>query len=146
MGRGSTGPPKRSPAGSIDTAGLVSDVHHCAAARPGHSYHNPYDVAGALDRLRAALDWFAREHVAAVILDGDLTDLGDARSLTEVIEAVATAWDGPAIVVPGNHDARGRPDALLGAVREAGRGCVEIGPNREQVWARASRRRRPHRS
>jgi 3',5'-cyclic AMP phosphodiesterase CpdA len=106
--------------------GVVSDVHHCVQPRPGASYHNPYDVAGALGRLRGALQWFADEQVEAVVLDGDLADLGDGPSLAAVVEAVANCWDGPALAVPGNHDVEEQPDALARAVAEGGRGRLRV--------------------
>ena len=106
--------------------GVVSDVHHCVQPRPGASYHNPYDVAGALGRLRGALQWFADEQVDAVVLDGDLADLGDGPSLAGVVEAVENCWAGPALAVPGNHDVQEHPDALARAVAECGRGGVHM--------------------
>jgi predicted phosphodiesterase len=110
----------------VTRVGIISDVHHSVQPRPGLAYHNPYDVAGALGRLRASLEWFTQEQVDAVILDGDLSDLGDRASLAGVVEAVAEGWSGPALAVPGNHDVGDRHDALARAVREVGRGRVEM--------------------
>lgn len=100
--------------------GVVSDLHHTPRPAPGLSWHGPFDVAGALPRLREGLAWFAEQRVDAVAVLGDLSQDGDEESLDAVLAALAEGWDGPAFVVAGNHDTLLRDDAVTAAVARLG--------------------------
>ena len=97
--------------------GVVSDLHYVRDGGPGLAYHNPFDVPGVLARLAAAIDWFGRERVDALVLAGDLSDDGERAALMKVLGTVAERWRGPTFAVAGNHDRRVHDDALAEVLR-----------------------------
>lgn len=100
--------------------GVVSDLHYAPSPDPTLAFHNPFDVAGVLGRLRQALAWFARERADAVVVLGDLAEAGDAASIAAVLEVIAAYWDGPVWVVAGNHDRLADDAALDAAIASVG--------------------------
>jgi predicted phosphodiesterase len=97
--------------------GVLSDTHVVQDVSRRASWHNAYDFSGVEDRIRRAVDLFAREGVELLLVLGDLAHDGDAPSLRR---ALAPALDGPtAFVVGGNHDGA-RPTAALAALGMAG--------------------------
>ena len=83
----------------------VSDTHLLAGNVPlgGH-----YDTAANLRRTLAAVESLGIRP-DAIVLTGDLTDLGEPdayRALREMIEPVAERLGAPVIWVAGNHDER----------------------------------------
>jgi predicted phosphodiesterase len=84
--------------------GVISDLHWAAASANGVSWHNPFDVAGVPDRVRAALRLFREAECDAVVCLGDLTHEGDEESLRALLDLLQAEWFGPLLAVPGNHD------------------------------------------
>ena len=84
--------------------GVVADPH--LSLRGGEaSWHNPYRLADAHDRLDQALADPLFADVDAFVLLGDLAHFGDRDSLRRCVDGVAKArGDRPAILLSGNHD------------------------------------------
>lgn len=95
--------------------GIVADLHLAPLPRRPARFHNAYDFAGALDRLRRALERFRAERVEGVAVLGDLSHSGDTGSLRRVVAECERLSQAPVWLVPGNHDCRRR----LGAVHDA---------------------------
>ncbi|MFF2550380.1 metallophosphoesterase [Nocardia sp. NPDC058058] len=84
----------------------ISDTHIRAAGDPIHNGVDSHaNLVRVLDRLRAA-----GGRVDALVLSGDLTDIGDAaayRRLRETLEPAAAELGAQIVYVMGNHDERG---------------------------------------
>lgn len=99
--------------------GLISDVHWMTEQPASNdAWHGPGEYAGALDRVRLALEHFARGHVGVIALGGDLAHRGDLQSLTEALTACHGA-SAPVLVATGNHDISQSPHQLEQAHRAA---------------------------
>jgi predicted phosphodiesterase len=92
--------------------GLVSDLHLTLDPARRASWHNEYDFAGVPRRIDAALAWFDRAEVDAVIACGDLTHAGDEASTRAALERLSAGSSRPLLVVAGNHDMLERADQL----------------------------------
>lgn len=83
----------------------VSDPHFLAGgARLGGKYDVAENFARTLDAIRAV-----HPHPAAIVITGDLADLGEPdayRRLRAAVEPVAAELGAPVIWVAGNHDER----------------------------------------
>lgn len=83
----------------------VSDPHFLAGgARLGDLYDVQASFARTLEAIRAV-----HAHPTAIVITGDLTDLGEAdayRRLRAAVEPAASALGCPVIWVAGNHDER----------------------------------------
>ena len=83
----------------------VSDPHFLAGgARLGGRYDFAANFARTLAAIRAV-----HPHPAAIVITGDLTDLGEPdayRRLRAAVEPVAHELDAPVVWVAGNHDER----------------------------------------
>jgi 3',5'-cyclic AMP phosphodiesterase CpdA len=98
--------------------GLISDVHWMT--RPPAStggWHGPGEYAGALDRVRTALEHFADRHADLIVLAGDLAHHGDPDSLLAVLAACRQA-PAPVLVATGNHDVSQTRDRLSQALAD----------------------------
>jgi len=84
--------------------GVVADPH--LSLRGGEaSWHNPYRLADAHERLDAALSDERLADVDAFVLLGDLAHFGDRPSVRRCIESVdKTRLGRPAVLISGNHD------------------------------------------
>jgi 3',5'-cyclic AMP phosphodiesterase CpdA len=83
----------------------VSDPHFLAGgARLGGRYDVEANFGRTLDAIRAV-----HPHPAAIVITGDLADLGEPdayRRLRDAVEPVAEALDTTVVWVAGNHDER----------------------------------------
>ncbi|WP_337003510.1 MULTISPECIES: phosphodiesterase [unclassified Microbacterium] len=83
----------------------VSDPHFLAAgAHLGGRYDVAANFARTLDAIRAV-----HPHPAAIVITGDLTDLGEPdayRRLRAAVEPIAAELGAPVVWVAGNHDER----------------------------------------
>lgn len=83
----------------------VSDPHFLAGgARLGGRYDVESNFARTLDAIRSV-----HRHPAAIVITGDLTDLGEPdayRRLRAAVEPVARELGAPVVWVAGNHDER----------------------------------------
>ncbi|KQQ68960.1 metallophosphoesterase [Microbacterium sp. Leaf320] len=83
----------------------VSDPHFLAGgAKLGDRYDVESNFARTLDAIRAV-----HPHPAAIVITGDLTDLGEPdayRRLRAAVEPVARELGAPVVWVAGNHDER----------------------------------------
>ena len=83
----------------------VSDPHFLAGgARLGGRYDVESNFARTLDAIRNV-----HPHPAAIVITGDLTDLGEPdayRRLRTAVEPVASELGAPVVWVAGNHDER----------------------------------------
>ncbi|NJI58725.1 phosphodiesterase [Microbacterium oxydans] len=83
----------------------VSDPHFLAeGARLGGRYDVEANFARTLDAIKAV-----HPHPSAIVVTGDLADLGEPdayRRLRNAVEPVADELDAPIIWVAGNHDER----------------------------------------
>jgi len=85
--------------------GVIADPHLSVLRDAPASWHNPYRLADAHERLDAALADQLFDDVDVFALLGDLAHFGDRESIRRCLEAVATArGDRPAILLGGNHD------------------------------------------
>jgi predicted phosphodiesterase len=100
--------------------GLVSDLHLTLDPARRASWHNEYDFAGVPRRIDAALAWFDRAEVDAVIACGDLTHAGDEASTRAVLERLSAGSRRPVLVVAGNHDMLERADQLERCLPDGG--------------------------
>ena len=89
--------------------GVVSDTHVTPDVDRTGRWNELIHYDRALPRLAMALEWFEEEDVDAILVLGDLTEDGDADSLTQALDEVQRRADRPAYVFAGNHDG-----ALLG--------------------------------
>ncbi|MBT2494406.1 phosphodiesterase [Microbacterium sp. ISL-59] len=83
----------------------ISDPHFLAeGARLGGRYDVEANFARTLDAIKAV-----HPHPSAIVVTGDLADLGEPdayRRLRNAVEPVADELDAPIIWVAGNHDER----------------------------------------
>ncbi|WP_341957175.1 metallophosphoesterase [Microbacterium sp. LWH13-1.2] len=83
----------------------VSDPHFLAGgAKLGDRYDVESNFARTLDAIRAV-----HPHPAAIVITGDLADLGEPdayRRLRDAVEPVARGLGAPVVWVAGNHDER----------------------------------------
>lgn len=100
----------------------VSDPHFLAnGARLGGRYDVESNFARTLEAIRAV-----HPHPAAIVITGDLTDLGEPdayRRLRLAVEPIAQELGAPIVWVAGNHDERP-------ALRE---GLLDLPPTQEPV-------------
>lgn len=100
----------------------ISDPHFLAGgAVLGGRYDVEANFARTLDAVRAV-----HPHPSAVVITGDLADLGEPdayRRLREAVEPVADALGAPIVWVAGNHDERP-------ALRQ---GLLDLAPTEEPV-------------
>lgn len=84
--------------------GVIADPH--LSLRGGEaSWHNPYRLADAHERLDQAMTDASFADVDAFVLLGDLAHFGDRESLRRCVDGVAKArGNRPAILLSGNHD------------------------------------------
>ena len=84
---------------------VIADPHLSVLRDGNASWHNPYRLADAHERLDTALadPLFDDADVFAIL--GDLAHFGDRESMRRCISAVAEARrDRPAVLLSGNHD------------------------------------------
>jgi 3',5'-cyclic AMP phosphodiesterase CpdA len=84
---------------------VIADPHLSVLRDGEASWHNPYRLADAHDRLDTALTdpLFDDADVFAIL--GDLAHFGDRESIRRCIDAVAKVrGDRPAVLLSGNHD------------------------------------------
>jgi len=84
--------------------GLVADPHLSLQGGEA-SWHNPYRLVDAHERLDRALSDERLADVDAFVLLGDLAHFGDRPSIQRCIESVDKTRAGrPAVLISGNHD------------------------------------------
>jgi 3',5'-cyclic AMP phosphodiesterase CpdA len=84
---------------------VIADPHLSVLRDEPDSWHNPYRLGDAHDRLDVALADPLFDDVDVFALLGDLAHFGDRESLRRCVDAVAKArGDRPAILLSGNHD------------------------------------------
>lgn len=105
--------------------GIVTDAHISPEGTRARSFHNGYAVDDALERYELALGQLVEQGAEALALLGDLSHLGDAKSLEEGL-GLAAETGLPVWGVPGNHDVSERKDALVRAVRRVGSERVRL--------------------
>jgi 3',5'-cyclic AMP phosphodiesterase CpdA len=85
--------------------GVIADPHVSVLRDEPATWHNPYRLGDAHERLDAALADPLLDDVDAFALLGDLAHFGDRDSIRRCLDAVANArGDRPAILLSGNHD------------------------------------------
>lgn len=85
--------------------GIVADPHLSVQRDEPASWHNPYRLRDAHERLDRALHHPLLDDVDAIALLGDIAHFGDRASLRAAVEVVTRAGRGrPVIVLSGNHD------------------------------------------
>ena len=83
--------------------GVIADPH-LALERVEHaSWHNPYRLVDAHERLDVALADPLLDGADVIVVLGDLAHFGDRTSVRYVVETLANR-DRPAIALSGNHD------------------------------------------
>ncbi len=95
---------------------VLSDTHLATPGTPDDVWNNVIRRSVALPLLRAAVnDVVERRHTTVLVL-GDISDDGSPELISNALSVIAdaglAAW-----VLPGNHDAAVRPDAVEAAVR-----------------------------
>jgi hypothetical protein len=88
---------------SVLRLGVIADPHLALERVEDASWHNPYRLADAHERLDLALTHPLLDGVDAVVMLGDLAHFGDRTSVRYVVDAVANDHR-PAILLSGNHD------------------------------------------
>jgi hypothetical protein len=83
--------------------GVIADPHLALERVEDASWHNPYRLADAHERLDVALAHPLVHDVDVVALLGDLAHFGDRTSVRYVVDAAANG-DRPAVLLSGNHD------------------------------------------
>src|SRR5947208_2995027 len=84
--------------------GVVADPHLSLQGGEA-SWHNPYRLVDAHERLDRALRDEPLADVDAFVLLGDLAHFGDRPSIQRCIESVDKTRVGrPAVLISGNHD------------------------------------------
>ena len=84
---------------------VIADPHLSVLRDERASWHNPYRLADAHERLDAALADPLFDDADLFAILGDLAHFGDRESIRRCIDAVAEAHgDRPAILLAGNHD------------------------------------------
>jgi len=105
--------------------GIVTDAHIKVDGMGVRSFHNGREMEGALECYRLALRCLVEGGAEALVILGDLSHLGDARSLEEAV-GLAAETGLPVWAVPGNHDVSERADALARAMRRIGADDVRL--------------------
>ena len=88
---------------SVLRLGVIADPHLALERVENASWHNPYRLADAHERLDAALAHPLLDSVDVIALLGDLAHFGDRTSVRYVVDAVGSG-DRPAVLLSGNHD------------------------------------------
>jgi hypothetical protein len=83
--------------------GVIADTHLALERVEDASWHNPYRLADAHERLDAALAHSLLDGVDVILVLGDLAHFGDRTSMRYVVDAAANG-DRPAVLLSGNHD------------------------------------------
>jgi predicted phosphodiesterase len=83
--------------------GVIADPHLALERVEDASWHNPYRLADAHERLDAALAHPLLDGADVTVVLGDLAHFGDRTSMRYVVDAVANG-DRPAVLLSGNHD------------------------------------------
>jgi predicted phosphodiesterase len=99
--------------------GLLSDLHYELEPPAARSAINRYEQEEVPGRLAAARELFAEARVDAIVLLGDVTELGDQGALDAAFEPLRGA-SAPIGVVPGNHDRRAHGPVFERAAKRAG--------------------------
>lgn len=94
--------------------GLLSDLH-CELEPAGSRWINVFEPERLDERIDEALSWFRESGVAAILLLGDLVQLGDPLALEHVLGRLAESASAPLVMVSGNHDLRLGDDFAAGA-------------------------------
>jgi Calcineurin-like phosphoesterase len=85
--------------------GVVADPHLSVQRDEPASWHNPYRLHDAHERLDRALHHPLLDDVDAIALLGDIAHFGDRASLRAAVDIIAAASGArPVIVLSGNHD------------------------------------------
>jgi len=88
---------------SVVRVGVIADPHLALERVENASWHNPYRLADAHERLDVALAHPLLDGVDVIAVLGDLAHFGDRTSVRYVVDAVASG-DRPAVLLSGNHD------------------------------------------
>ena len=105
--------------------GVVADPHLSVLRDEPASWHNPYRLVDAHDRLDTALTDPLFDDVDAFALLGDLAHFGDRESIVRCIDSVVKARrDRPAVLLSGNHDVL-TPGIRLGDELEAWKSALD---------------------
>jgi predicted phosphodiesterase len=111
--------------GQIMRLGIVTDIHLSPAGTPPGKWHNPLVYDRADDLLARAIAFFEDKEIDAVAVLGDLSNFGDAESITRGVTALAS-FDEPVYVVAGNHDALGAIELWRSTIESHATGQVSI--------------------
>jgi hypothetical protein len=85
--------------------GIIADPHLSVERDEPASWHNPYRLADAHERLDRALRHTLLDDVDAIAVLGDIAHFGDRASLHAAVEvATAASEDRPIVILSGNHD------------------------------------------
>jgi len=85
--------------------GVIADPHLSVTRDEPASWHNPYRLADAHERLDTAFRHALLDDVDAIALLGDIAHFGDRPSMRAAVEIAAAAGDDrPVIILSGNHD------------------------------------------
>lgn len=98
--------------------GLLSDLH-CELTPAGSRWINAFEPEHLDRRVDEALAWFAEAGVDAILVLGDVIQIGDVDDLEHVLDRLAVAASAPLAAVNGNHDLR-IPDEFDAAARSRG--------------------------
>ena len=99
--------------------GVIADPHLSLERDEEASWHNPYRLADAHERLDVALAHPRLDGADVLALLGDLAHCGDRASVRYVVDAAA-GDDRPAVLLSGNHDVLTPGVRLEDEVRAAG--------------------------
>jgi hypothetical protein len=99
--------------------GVIADPHLALERVEDASWHNPYRLADAHERLDVALAAPLLDGADVIVVLGDLAHFGDRTSLRYVVESLAGSGR-PAIALSGNHDVLTRGVRLEDEVRALG--------------------------
>ena len=99
--------------------GVIADPHLALERLEDTSWHNPFRLADAHERLDIALADPLLDGADVIVVLGDLAHFGDRTSVRYVVESLANC-DRPAIALSGNHDVLTRGVRLEDEVRALG--------------------------
>ena len=105
--------------------GVIADPHLALERVENASWHNPYRLADAHERLDVALAHPLLDDVDVIAMLGDLAHFGDRTSIRYVVDAVASG-DRPAVLLSGNHDVLTPGVRLEDEVRARGATCCRL--------------------
>jgi len=99
--------------------GVIADTHLALERVEDTSWHNPFRLADAHERLDVALADPLLGGADVIVVIGDLAHFGDRTSVRYVVESLASCGR-PAIALSGNHDVLTRGVRLEDEVRALG--------------------------